>query len=139
MNFQALDRLQVLRNHLGRPIILNSAYRSPEHNRRVGGAKSSKHMLAEAFDGRQENQNPQEYLRAAKSAGFLGFGTYPASNFIHVDIGPARSWGEPFPRTASGLPQEVSASAHPPKPASAFAAFFGAIIALLKSIFGGKS
>jgi len=35
---EALDKLQTLRDRLGKPLIVNSAYRSPEHNRAVGGA-----------------------------------------------------------------------------------------------------
>jgi hypothetical protein len=31
---------------------------------------------------------------AAREVGFLGF--YPRPGFIHVDLGPARQWGEPF-------------------------------------------
>ena len=34
---------------------------------------------------------------AAREAGFLGFGFYPRSGFMHVDLGPARQWGERFP------------------------------------------
>jgi uncharacterized protein YcbK (DUF882 family) len=33
-----------LRDRLGKPLIVRSAYRSPEHNRAVGGATQSKHM-----------------------------------------------------------------------------------------------
>ena len=33
----------------------------------------------------------------ARKAGFQGFGFYPRSGFIHIDLGPARSWGERFP------------------------------------------
>ena len=40
----ALDALQALRTRLGKPLIIRSGYRSPEHNRAVGGAKASKHM-----------------------------------------------------------------------------------------------
>ena len=38
LNEPALDRLQALRDRLGKPLIVRSAYRSPEHNRTVGGA-----------------------------------------------------------------------------------------------------
>ena len=38
-----LDKLQALREWLGVPLIVTSAYRDPEHNRRVGGAKHSQH------------------------------------------------------------------------------------------------
>ena len=49
----ALDRLQALRDRLGKPLIVCSAYRSPKHNRAVGGARRSKHMdgAAEYRDG----------------------------------------------------------------------------------------
>ena len=35
----ALDRLQALRDRLGKPLIVRSAYRSSEHNRAVGAAE----------------------------------------------------------------------------------------------------
>ena len=38
VNEPALDKLQALRDRLGKPLIVRSAYRSPEHNRAVGGA-----------------------------------------------------------------------------------------------------
>jgi len=76
---------------------VRSAYRSPEHNRAVGGAKASKHMDGTAFDIAMANHDPVEFEKAARAVGFLGFGTYPRSGFMHVDLGPARTWGEPFP------------------------------------------
>ena len=36
INTEALDKLQTLRNRLGKPLIVRSAYRSPRHNRAVG-------------------------------------------------------------------------------------------------------
>jgi hypothetical protein len=93
----AMDRLQALRTRLGRPLLITSAYRSPEHNRRVGGAKNSMHMRGIAFDVRMENHDPHEFEKAARAVGFTGIGTYPRSGFIHVDTGPARTWGDPFP------------------------------------------
>lgn len=95
----AMDKLQALRDKLGKPMIVNSAYRSPEHNRRVGGAKRSKHMEAIAFDVRMDNHDPDTYIAAALSVGFNGIGTYPKQNFVHVDARPNRAnWGKPFPK-----------------------------------------
>ena len=93
----ALDRLQALRIHLGKPLIVNSAYRSPEHNARVRGAKHSKHLEGTAFDISMANHDPASFEKAAREEGFLGFGSYPRSGFMHIDLGPARSWGDPFP------------------------------------------
>ena len=94
---EALDRLQALRDRLGKPLIVRSAYRSPEHNRAVGGAPRSKHMDGTAFDIAMSNHDPAAFEAAAREVGFRGFGYYPRSGFMHVDLGPARSWGDPFP------------------------------------------
>lgn len=103
---QALDKLQALRDRLGKPLILTSAYRSPEHNKRVGGAKNSQHMQGNAFDVRMDNHDPHEFEAAARAVGFTGFGYYPRSGFMHIDTGPARSWGTPWPLTATTWPTE---------------------------------
>ena len=98
---------------LGKPLIVNSAYRSPEHNRKVGGAKASKHLEGTAFDISMANHDPASFIAAARKAGFKGIGTYPRSNFIHIDTGPARSWGEPFPARASSFaPDQPPAREH---------------------------
>ena len=99
---EALDKLQALRDRLGKPLILRSAYRSLEHNHAVGGAKTSKHMNGTAFDIAMGNHDPVAFETAARDVGFLGFGYYPRSGFMHIDLGPARSWGEPF--TARAVP-----------------------------------
>jgi hypothetical protein len=97
---EALDKLQALRDRLGKPLIVRSAYRSPEHNRAVGGAPRSKHMDGTAFDIAMSNHDPAAFEAAARAVGFLGFGFYPRSGFIHIDLGPARQWGERFPPRA---------------------------------------
>lgn len=102
----AMTRLQRLRQRLGRPLIITSAYRSAAHNKAVGGAKNSYHKRGKAFDIRMENHNPVEFEAAARAEGFTGFGYYPKSGFMHIDTGPARSWGKPFPQSESGLPME---------------------------------
>jgi zinc D-Ala-D-Ala carboxypeptidase len=97
INEEALDKLQALRDRLGKPLIVRSTYRSPAHNRSVGGAPRSKHLDGAAFDIAMANHDPVAFEAAARAVGFLGFGFYPRSGFIHVDLGPARQWGERFP------------------------------------------
>ena len=104
---EALDKLQALRDRLGKPLIVRSAYRSPEHNRAVGGAKASKHMDGMAFDIAMVNHDPVAFEVAAREVGFLGFGYYPRSGFMHIDLGPARSWGEKFPVRATAFAAET--------------------------------
>ena len=108
VNGDALDRLQALRDRLGKPLIITSAYRSPQHNKRVGGAKNSLHMQGIAFDVRMDNHDPHEFESAARAVGFTGFGYYPKSGFMHIDTGPARSWGTRWPRTVTKWPAESS-------------------------------
>lgn len=42
--------LDPLREAWGRPIIVNSGYRSPELNKVIGGVKTSQHMTGQAVD-----------------------------------------------------------------------------------------
>ena len=103
----AMDKLQALRTKLGRPMIVNSAYRSPSYNKSIGGASRSQHMLAKAFDVSMNNQEPASFVSAARKAGFTGFGFYRRNNFIHIDTGPSRTWGTRwFSEEAAALPAE---------------------------------
>jgi hypothetical protein len=104
---EAMDRLQALRDRLGKPLILRSAYRSPAHNRTVGGAPASKHRDGTAFDIAMANHDPAAFEAAAREVGFLGFGYYPRSGFMHIDLGPARQWGERFPVRATAFAIEA--------------------------------
>ena len=103
---EAMDMLQRLRSNLGKPLILTSAYRSPEHNRKVGGAKASKHMEGIAFDVRMDNHDPHTFEAAARAVGFTGFGYYPKSGFMHIDTAEPRSWGTPWPLSPTSWPTE---------------------------------
>jgi hypothetical protein len=104
---EALDKLQALRDRLGKPLIVRSAYRSPSHNRAVGGAAFSKHMEGTAFDVAMTNHDPVAFEAAARAVGFLGFGTYPRSGFMHIDLGPARQWGDRFPVRATAFGEDM--------------------------------
>jgi zinc D-Ala-D-Ala carboxypeptidase len=106
---EALKKLDDLRRAMGHPLFLNSAYRSPEHNRAVGGARRSYHMRGVAFDVNMTNVDPHRFEAEAARLGFSGIGIYVKSNFIHidtrVDLGAAR-WravqqGAEFPRRAA--------------------------------------
>lgn len=109
----SLDKLQALRTLLGVPLVVLSAYRSPEHNRRVGGAEHSQHLLAHAYDISMANLDPAAFEAAARSVGFTGFGYYPHQNFMHIDTGPARQWGTPFPPRPRARRVETEEAAEP--------------------------
>lgn len=85
-------RLQVIRDVLGRPIIINSGYRSPRHNQVIGGAKNSFHLRGMAADIVVSGMQACEVQRFLKDwTG--GLGSY--AHFTHVDIRPYRArWNE---------------------------------------------
>lgn len=82
-------QLQALRNHLGKPININSGYRSPAYNRRVGGAVNSQHLIGKAADIRVFGAKPEmvaqaiELLIAKGAMGQGGIGIY--NTFVHYD------------------------------------------------------
>jgi hypothetical protein len=65
-------------------------------------------MQGTAFDIAMANHDPVALMAAAHAVGFLGFGTYPRSGFMHIDLGPARNWGEPFAPRATPFVPEVA-------------------------------
>ena len=97
LNEAALNTLQALRDRLGKPLIVRSAYRSPEHNSVVGGVTRSKHLDGAAFNIAMANHDPVAFEAEAREVEFLGFRFYPRAGFIHVDLGPRALVGERFP------------------------------------------
>lgn len=74
-------------------------YRSPATNamlRRTnrGVALNSFHMYGRAMDVRITNVPLQVLHKTALNLGAGGVGYYPRSNFVHVDNGPVRQWGQ---------------------------------------------
>ena len=56
----ATDILQPLRDAVGVPVNVTSAYRAPAVNKAVGGAKTSQHVLGEAADIVVAGMSPRE-------------------------------------------------------------------------------
>jgi hypothetical protein len=88
-------KLETFAKSLGRPIVMNSGYRSPAYNKTLNGAASkSLHMQRIAADvlwGTSSVQGRVDMIQRAVDAGFTGIGCY--EDFIHVDTGTKRSWG----------------------------------------------
>jgi uncharacterized protein YcbK (DUF882 family) len=83
-------QLQALRNEIKKPIKVTSAYRSPSHNKAIGGVKNSQHILGKACDIIVQGMTPIEVTAVIESlilSGKMlegGIGTY--SNFTHYDF-----------------------------------------------------
>jgi hypothetical protein len=85
--------LMRVQNRFGRKLQVNSGYRSPSYNARIGGARNSYHSQGKALDitwAGFNSENRNEFIRISREEGFKGIGTY--GSFVHVDIGPERSW-----------------------------------------------
>ena len=94
---QAAGIMEAIRDHFGgRPITVNSWYRTPAYNRQVGGAKNSAHMRGHAVDFTVAGMTPRQVqaaLRKAIASGKLamgGLGCY--ATFTHIDLGKRRTW-----------------------------------------------
>lgn len=83
-----LDALEKLRACVGRPMVITSGRRCEGHNRAVGGARRSQHMLAIAVDVSLMGHDPVGLARFAVAAGFRGIGF--GRSFLHLD------WRETF-------------------------------------------
>lgn len=85
--------LQKIQRRYGVKPIVNSGYRSASQNRRVGGARKSYHVKCLAADIKVPGVSKYALARYLKSvSGVGGVGTYACKSFIHVDVGPKRSW-----------------------------------------------
>lgn len=75
--------LQDIRSHFGAPVTINSAFRTPTYNAKVGGASASYHLKGQAFDIVVKGHDPEEVARYAQSIGVKGVIQY--DTFTHVD------------------------------------------------------
>lgn len=97
-----------VRTAVGHPLRVVSAYRTPEWNRKVGGAKRSQHVEGRALDLLPPKdwtlENFYRVVHAVamgESSPIYGLGKYPT--FVHIDVRPSwrlvvwhgsRAWAE---------------------------------------------
>jgi uncharacterized protein YcbK (DUF882 family) len=72
-------------------------YRSAATNRKLRKksrrvAKDSRHIIGQAVDVRFYGLDLSEAHQLALAMKAGGVGYYPKQNFIHLDVGPVRSW-----------------------------------------------
>ena len=87
-----MDRFEQLRTALGFPLIINSGYRTPEHNAVVSTTgDDGPHTTGRACDIRLYGERVLQLISVARSLGFSGFGleqnakTPIVSRYIHID------------------------------------------------------
>lgn len=83
--------LQNIRTHFGKPVHINSAFRTSTKNKAVGGSPKSQHMYGLAADIHMDGVTPKEIAAYAetllKNTG--GIGIY--KTFCHVDVRQVKS------------------------------------------------
>ena len=86
-----VNLLQKIRNHFGKAVIINSAYRTEAHNKSIGGATYSQHKYGLAADIHINGVTPKEIAAYVEtlmpSSG--GIGIY--QSFVHVDVRRVKS------------------------------------------------
>ena len=89
---ELIEKLEKLRKRIGQPLVINSGYRTKEHNKSEGGADGSLHLPGKAADiAKVKGLTIDEMAVLAQKMGFDGIGKYYWG--IHVDVrenGPAR-------------------------------------------------
>ena len=90
--------LQAIREHFGKAVTITSGYRTAAHNKSVGGAKSSQHLLGKAADIQVADTTVEAVAAYAESLmpDWGGVGRYPvksgrAKGWVHVDTRPNKS------------------------------------------------
>lgn len=90
---ETLFIVQDVRDKFGRPVRVTSGCRCPEWNRRVGGAKNSKHLLGMAIDFIVPGVSPKvvaDYIR--KKYPKASVKEYMKKGFVHVDCRSGKPW-----------------------------------------------
>ena len=84
--------IQSVRDYFGKPVTITSAYRTPAHNAKAGGAKFSQHLYGRAADIRVQDVSVEDVAAYAESLmpDRGGVGRYPAkagraAGWVHVD------------------------------------------------------
>lgn len=77
--------LDILRNEVGKPVIINSGYRTPQRNKEVDGAKYSYHMRGMAADIRVNGMNAKEIADKLNKIIPNECGIIVYENWVHVD------------------------------------------------------
>lgn len=83
--------LQSIRSHFGAAVTINSAYRTPQYNEKVGGVLHSQHCYGTAADITVKGRTPEQVAAYARQImpDWGGVGIY--DSFTHVDVREERS------------------------------------------------
>lgn len=83
--------LQKIRTHFGKAVTITSAYRTPTHNKAVGGTTYSQHLYGMAADIKVSGVSPKKVAEYAEKVlpNTGGIGIY--DTFTHIDVRATKS------------------------------------------------
>ena len=86
-----IDLLEKVREHFGKPVHVNSGYRTVSYNIRIGGASYSQHCYGRACDIYINGISPKEIAEYVETLipNTGGIGIY--KTFIHIDTRKTKS------------------------------------------------
>ncbi len=98
--------LQKIRDRFAKPLNINSAYRTPSYNRKIGGVSNSQHTLGTAADIAIEGVTPLDIAVFAECLMPSGGGIGLYKNFVHIDVRQRRARWQNFGKevVVSGFP-----------------------------------
>ncbi|CAM1370020.1 hypothetical protein TPENAI_60771 [Tenacibaculum litopenaei] len=97
-----IQACQILRNALGKPIKVNSSFRTVAHELSQGRSGKGKHTLGIAVDLsgeglvellREAIEQKNDLYHSLRNLGVNAFGLYKYKNFVHLDLRPAEADG----------------------------------------------
>ena len=85
--------LQSIRSHFGAAVTINSGYRTPQYNTKVGGVAHSQHCYGTAADITVRGQKPAAVAAYARQLmpDWGGVGVYSQKGFTHIDVREVKS------------------------------------------------
>lgn len=82
---ELIEVLEEIRTHFNAPVIINSGYRTPSWNSKVGGTPNSYHCKGMAADIVVKGHSSKEVAKYADSVMEQG-GVIRYTNFTHIDV-----------------------------------------------------
>lgn len=85
--------LQSIRSRFGAAVTINSGYRTPQYNAKVGGVAHSQHCYGTAADITVRGQKPAAVAAYARELmpDWGGVGVYSQKGFTHIDVREAKA------------------------------------------------
>ena len=83
---ELVEVLQRIRSHFGKAVKITSAYRTPTHNKKVGGEVYSQHLYGMAADIKISGVSPKKVAEYAEKLLPRNGGIGIYGTFTHIDV-----------------------------------------------------